>query len=60
MKAGYKVENLKIFKEDNYIIVINYQNANKITNAPFYYEKKPKKNFPSEIGVWKIKQLKNN
>ena len=43
---------------DTVIVVTNFKSTNEIINYPFVdYTEKMK--IPSDVGIWKIKQLKN-
>jgi hypothetical protein len=56
MKAGYKVENGKNWSEQKFFIASNYHHMNFI--KIYGFSNMPKKS-EYDIGVWKIKQLKN-
>jgi hypothetical protein len=58
MKAGYEVETTSIKQHCNCIIVANYTRINYVINYPTILDKFTPRY--GHIGVWKIKQLKNN
>ena len=55
MKAGYNVYNAPTWNEQRFFVVSNYDFLNHISIYGFKYL--PKR-YSSDIGVWKIKQLK--
>jgi hypothetical protein len=59
MENIFIVRNEWLHKDDNFILVANYfsGNKNEIWNCPFSGKIEDFKN-SSDIGVWKIKQLK--
>lgn len=59
MKEGYTITNEPICISDNAILVSNFINENEILNFPFELEDINEMKTRSDIGVWKIKQLKS-
>lgn len=59
MKVDYTVEN-KLKQGQSFILVSNYKYSNNVVNQGFYSEKLliGTGSFHS-VGIWKIKQLKN-
>jgi len=56
MKAGYKVESSLFWSKQKFFVVANYHPMNFI--KIYGFNNIPKKS-KYDIGVWKIKQLKN-
>lgn len=54
MKAGYKVYNDIICKDDNCILVSNYDYQNCVVNFPLNEKQLVKQK--GDIGVWKLKK----
>lgn len=58
MKAGYRIDNRRILKGDNCIVVYNYHHTNIICNVPIGFDIIHLWKDKNSIGIWKIKKLK--
>ena len=58
MKAGFKVETRSSWYFDTVLVVTNYHYTNLVVNWPMIKFSMQQKT-PADVGMWRIKQLKN-